>query len=75
MRPSGWWTYSDELKAKGTGKTADAAAPSKPGGSRAVEQRLQHALLKGIVDFIDEDTEEARVQKYGRPLNDHSKDR
>ena len=28
-----------------------------------VEQRLQHALLKGIVKFIDEDTEEAR-QKY-----------
>jgi 5-methyltetrahydrofolate--homocysteine methyltransferase len=33
-----------------------------------VEERLKHALLKGIADFIDEDTEEAR-QKYGRPLN------
>jgi 5-methyltetrahydrofolate--homocysteine methyltransferase len=32
-----------------------------------VEERLSHALVKGIVDFIDEDTEEAR-QKYGRPL-------
>lgn len=32
-----------------------------------VEQRLAHALVKGIVDFIDADTEEAR-QKYGRPL-------
>jgi 5-methyltetrahydrofolate--homocysteine methyltransferase len=29
-----------------------------------VEERLSHALVKGIVDFIDEDTEEAR-QKYG----------
>src|SRR5690606_8582316 len=29
---------------------------------------LKHALLKGITDYIDEDTEEAR-QKYGRPLN------
>ena len=34
----------------------------------SVEERLKHALMKGIVDFIDEDTEEAR-QKYGRPLN------
>lgn len=33
-----------------------------------VEERLQHALLKGITDFIDQDTEEAR-QKYGRPLD------
>ncbi len=32
-----------------------------------VEQRLSHALVKGIVDFIDQDIEEAR-QKYGRPL-------
>ncbi len=32
-----------------------------------VEKRLEHALLKGIEKFIDEDTEEARV-KYGRPL-------
>jgi 5-methyltetrahydrofolate--homocysteine methyltransferase len=33
----------------------------------SVEKRLEHALLKGIDRFIDEDTEEARV-KYGRPL-------
>lgn len=33
-----------------------------------VEERLTHALVKGIVDFIDVDTEEAR-QKYGRPLH------
>ena len=32
-----------------------------------VEKRLEHALLKGIDKFIDEDTEEAR-KKYGRPL-------
>jgi len=35
--------------------------------SGTVEERLQHALIKGIVDHIDEDTEEARV-KLGRPL-------
>jgi len=34
----------------------------------SVEKRLEHALLKGITDFIDEDTEEAR-RKYGRPLH------
>ncbi len=32
-----------------------------------VEERLSHALIKGIVEYIDQDTEEAR-QKYGRPL-------
>lgn len=33
-----------------------------------VEKRLEHALIKGIIEFIDQDTEEAR-QKYGRPLH------
>jgi 5-methyltetrahydrofolate--homocysteine methyltransferase len=33
-----------------------------------VDERLSHALVNGLVDFIDEDTEEARV-KYGKPLN------
>ena len=33
-----------------------------------IEDRITHALVKGIIDFIDVDTEEAR-QKYGRPLN------
>ena len=32
-----------------------------------VEERLAHALLKGVTDYIEADTEEAR-QKYGRPL-------
>ncbi|MBL3657350.1 methionine synthase [Fulvivirga sediminis] len=32
-----------------------------------VEERLSHALVKGIIDYIDEDTEEARV-KLGHPL-------
>src|SRR5450432_1261624 len=35
--------------------------------SGTVEERLAHALVKGIVDFIDADTEEAR-QKYVKPL-------
>jgi 5-methyltetrahydrofolate--homocysteine methyltransferase len=33
-----------------------------------VEERLKHALLKGITDFTEADTEEARL-RYGRPLN------
>ncbi len=33
----------------------------------SVEDRLAHALVKGIVEFIDADTEEAR-QKYPKPL-------
>ncbi len=33
-----------------------------------VEERITHALVKGVIDFIDQDTEEARV-KYGRPLH------
>ncbi|MEM7259941.1 MAG: dihydropteroate synthase, partial [Pseudomonadota bacterium] len=32
-----------------------------------VDARLSHALVKGIADYIDEDTEEARLQ-YDKPL-------
>jgi 5-methyltetrahydrofolate--homocysteine methyltransferase len=34
----------------------------------SVEERLSHALVHGIVDFIEEDAEEAR-QRYPRPLD------
>ena len=33
----------------------------------SVESRLSYALVHGVVDFIEQDAEEARV-KYGRPL-------
>ena len=33
-----------------------------------VEKRLEHSLVKGIIDFIEDDTEEARV-KLGAPIN------
>lgn len=33
-----------------------------------VEERLAHALVRGITTYVDEDTEEAR-QKYDRPLH------
>jgi 5-methyltetrahydrofolate--homocysteine methyltransferase len=52
-------------KVKGAGKTQ---VKDEAWRAESVEQRLSHALIKGIVDYIDEDTEEAR-QKYGRPLS------
>ena len=33
-----------------------------------VEERLSHALVKGLVEYIDDDVEEAR-QKYDKPLH------
>jgi 5-methyltetrahydrofolate--homocysteine methyltransferase len=35
---------------------------------QSVEERLKHSLIKGITDYIDEDTEEAR-QNYEKPLH------
>jgi 5-methyltetrahydrofolate--homocysteine methyltransferase len=51
-----------------TVKKSDKAAV-KDDGWRAgkVEERLSHALVKGITDHIDQDVEEARL-KYGKPL-------
>lgn len=36
--------------------------------SGTIEERISHALVKGIDAFIEQDTEEAR-QKYGRPIH------
>ena len=50
-------------------KTTHLATDSTAGDWRSgtVEERLAHALIKGIVTHIEADTEEARVQ-YARPL-------
>ncbi len=54
--------FAETVKAKGkTPVKVDAWREA------SVEERLKHALLKGISDHIDVDTEEARL-KYGRPL-------
>lgn len=45
------------------GKAGEAVVADEEWRKGTVEERLQHALLKGIVKYIDEDTEEAR-QKY-----------
>lgn len=55
-------TFADTVKAKGKEIKKDDAWRSTP-----VEERLKHALVNGITDYIDADTEEAR-QKYPRPL-------
>ena len=56
--------YAEQFKGqKGEKKQeADLAWREAP-----VEKRLEHALLRGITDFIDQDTEEARA-KLGVPL-------
>ena len=59
--------HADALKAAASGEKV-TAKEAEAWRSAPVEKRLEHALLKGIVDFIDPDTEEAR-QKYGRPLH------
>ncbi|MBI3137709.1 MAG: dihydropteroate synthase [Sphingobacteriales bacterium] len=55
--------FAETVKAKGKAEVKDEAWRSTP-----VEERLKHALVNGITDYIDTDTEEARV-KYPRPLD------
>src|SRR5204863_5865274 len=47
--------FAERVKAKGKAPVADETWRKQP-----VEERLKHALVKGIVDHIDFDTEEAR---------------
>src|SRR5438876_288774 len=55
--------FAEGVKAKGKTPVKDEAWRAEP-----VEERLKHALVKGIVDYIDIDTEEAR-KKSKRPLD------
>jgi 5-methyltetrahydrofolate--homocysteine methyltransferase len=55
--------FAEGVKAKGKAPVADEAWRKQP-----VEERLKHAMVKGITDYIDTDTEEAR-QKCRRPLD------
>ena len=50
---------------KGTNEVSEKAI--QEWRSESVEKRIEHALVKGVVEFIDEDVEEARV-KYTSPL-------
>ena len=59
--------FAESLKGQGR---QDGRRAKRRGAAAPVEERLKHALLKGIVKYIDEDTEEAR-QKYGTRPRDH----
>ncbi|MBV6513776.1 MAG: Methionine synthase [Ignavibacteriaceae bacterium] len=54
--------YAESIK-----KGDKTAAEEEEWRKLDVEERLKHALIKGIVDYIEQDTEEAR-QKYPAPL-------
>ena len=54
--------FAEQVKGSGKVREKDTAWRNE-----SVEKRLEHALVKGIVEHIDEDTEEARV-KYASPL-------
>jgi len=54
--------FAERIKGGGRTLQKDTAWRDQP-----LEERLTHALVKGITEFIEEDTEEAR-QKYPSPL-------
>ncbi len=54
--------YADRVKGSGKKREIDLSWREAP-----VQQRLSHALVHGVVDFIEQDVEEAR-QLYSRPL-------
>lgn len=54
--------FAETVKAKGKEEKKDDVWRS-----HSVEERLKHALVNGITDYIDADTEEARL-KYPKPL-------
>jgi 5-methyltetrahydrofolate--homocysteine methyltransferase len=55
--------YAGRVRGEATRREVDLSWREAP-----VENRLEHALVHGIVDFIEEDTEEAR-QRADRPLD------
>jgi 5-methyltetrahydrofolate--homocysteine methyltransferase len=55
-------TFAETVKAKGKVEVRDESWREN-----TVEERLKHALVNGITEYIEIDTEEAR-QKYNKPL-------
>ena len=55
--------HAEKVKAKGKVEVKDEKWRNEP-----VEKRLSHSLVNGITDYIDADTEEARL-KYPKPLD------
>ncbi|MEA5458203.1 methionine synthase [Arcicella sp. LKC2W] len=56
-------TFAETVKSKGKEIVVDNAWRNQPVG-----KRLEHALIKGLTEFIDADVEEAR-QQYDKPLH------
>ncbi len=59
--------FGEALKASGASGTAVVEKKTEEWRNGTVEERLSHALVRGIDTYIDSDTEEARA-KLGRPL-------
>ena len=59
--------FGERLKAASAGVT-EASKKEEEWRKGSVEERLSHALVKGIDMYIDADTEEARA-RLGRPLS------
>ena len=55
--------FADTVKAKGKETVKDESWRNE-----SVEKRMEHALVHGITEYIDTDTEEARL-KYPKPLD------
>jgi 5-methyltetrahydrofolate--homocysteine methyltransferase len=55
--------YAESVKGGGKKLTVDLSWRDQ-----SVQERLKHSLVKGITDYIDADTEEAR-QAYDKPLH------
>jgi 5-methyltetrahydrofolate--homocysteine methyltransferase len=55
--------FAENVKSKGKAEVKDEAWRNT-----SVEERLKHALINGITDYIEADTEEAR-KKYPKPLD------
>jgi 5-methyltetrahydrofolate--homocysteine methyltransferase len=56
-------TFAEDYKTEGKARAADLSWRDGP-----VEKRLEHALVKGVADYIEADTEEARLRS-DRPLD------
>jgi 5-methyltetrahydrofolate--homocysteine methyltransferase len=56
-------TFANQVKGAGTRREIDLTWREQ-----TVEKRLSHALVHGVVDFIEQDAEEAR-QKLAKPLD------
>lgn len=54
--------FAETVKTKGKEVVRDEEWRKEP-----VEKRLSHALVKGIIEYLDDDVEEAR-QRYDKPL-------